>query len=176
MIDLIITSATFGSSVISCDTLTHEAVRSDHIAVLVDLDFDTKDKSGLTKSYRPLKGSKWYVWRERTEADFETWTKRTFSNFKEAYEDFNKTLTKAFEDTIPLKTTKDRDRKQQPCWWDGQVNTAKKSLNHFQRKFRKRNTIQNKASLIQAEDNFCKAKEEAQERWAAGLIDKFEAA
>ena len=70
VIDIIMTSATFWSSVISCDTLTHEAVRSDHIVILVDLGTDTKDKTDATKSYRPLKGPKWYEWRERTEADF----------------------------------------------------------------------------------------------------------
>ena len=51
---------------------------------------------------------------------------------------------------------------------------TKKSLNHFQRQFKKRNTPQNKTALQQAEDSFEEAKEQAKEEWAATLVDKFD--
>ena len=50
----------------------------------------------------------------------------------------------------------------------------KKSLNHFQRRFKKWNTPQNKTALQQAEDSFEEAKERAKEEWADTLVDKFD--
>ena len=50
----------------------------------------------------------------------------------------------------------------------------KKSLNHFQRRFKKRNTPQNKTVLQQAEDSFEEAKERAKEECADTLVDKFD--
>ena len=56
-------------------------------------------------------------------------------------------------------------RRAHPCWWDEQVRAAKKSLNHHQRRFKKRNTIQNKILLVQAEHGFVRAKGKGQARW-----------
>ena len=50
VIDLIITSATLSSTVASCDTLTYEIVRSDHIAILTDLAIDKKNDVYGTRS------------------------------------------------------------------------------------------------------------------------------
>ena len=41
-------------------------------------------------------------------------------------------------------------------------------------KFKKRNTVQNKLNLIAAEEEFKKAKEDAQESWTGELTEKFE--
>ena len=73
--------------------------------------------------------------------------------------------TSAYNEVIPVKKIKVRHRQKHSCWWNEQVKSAKKSLNHFQRKFKKRNTVQNKLNLIAAEEEFKKAKEDAQESW-----------
>ena len=174
VIDLIITSAGIGTLVKDCSTLTHESVRSDHIAILSDFDIDVQESMAQTKEVRQLRKVNWNDWRERTETDFSRWMLQDFECFDEAYEDFSNTLTSAYNDVIPVKTIKIRNRQKRPCWWNEHVKSAKKSLNHFQRKFKKRNTVQNKLDLITAEEGFAKAKEDAQESWTGELLDKFD--
>ena len=174
VIDLIITSVDIGNLVTSCSTLTHETVRSDHKAILSDIEIDTQETYTETKEMRQLKKTDWHKWRERTEQDFEGWPGSNVTRFDDAYTDFTTILTEAYNEVVPTKEVKFSNRRLHPCWWNDNVRSAKKSLNHHQRKFRKRNTIQNKLNLITAEDNFQKAKEDAQEKWTSDLIDKFE--
>ena len=50
VIDLVITSATHSSTVASCDTLAHEMIRSDHVAILTELTINkTSDCDGIRR-------------------------------------------------------------------------------------------------------------------------------
>ena len=149
-------------------------MRSDHISILTDINAGIQKSEIQTKVIRSMKKVDGHKWRERTEADFGSWLLQDFTNFEEAYEQFAKVLSAAFNDMIPAKTVKIAGKRSKPCWWDEQVKEAKKSLNHHQRNFRKRNTIQNKLQLVKAENDFKNAKVDAQERWAGALIEKFE--
>ena len=173
VIDLIITSTDMENLISSCSTLTHETVRSDHIPIITDINVDIQKSDIQRREIRSLKKADWHNWRERTEADFDIWLLQDFTNFEEAYDHFANTLSSAFDDMIPVQTVKASGKRSKPCWWDEKVKEAKKSLNHFQRNFKKRNTIQNKLQLVIAEEAFSNAKE-AQERWAGTLIEKFE--
>ena len=116
VIDLVITSADIAILVKDCSTLTHESVRSDHIAILSDMDIDVQDSTTQTKEVRQFKKVNWHEWRERTEADFGRWMLQSFSCFEEAYANFSNILTSAFNDVIPVKTVKIRNRQKHPCW------------------------------------------------------------
>ena len=149
-------------------------MRSDHIAILSDIDIDVQDSKTQTKEVRQFKKVNWHEWRERTETDFGKWMLQNFSCFEEAYADFSNILTSAFNDVIPVKTVKIRNRQKHACWWNEEVRSAKKSLNHFQRRFQNRNTVKNILDLIRAEEGFNKAKEEAQESWTSKLLERFD--
>ena len=70
VIDLIITSADIAPLVKDLSTLTHESVRSDHIAILSEIYVDVLDYSAQTKEMRLLKRVNWQEWTERAERDF----------------------------------------------------------------------------------------------------------
>ena len=53
------------------------------------------------------------------------------------------------------------------------MNAVKKHLNHCQKQYKMRSTPQNKQKLCIAEDNFEKAKTEAQETWSDRLVSEF---
>ena len=55
IIDLIITDAGLSTYVKSCDTLSHENVRSDHIAIISDIAIDNVKQQNASRTFRPLK-------------------------------------------------------------------------------------------------------------------------
>ena len=57
---------------------------------------------------------------------------------------------------------------------ESKCNTCKTTLNHWQRRFRNRNTIQNKNALIEAENQFEKANLNAMDNWSHSLNEKFD--
>ncbi|XP_063409131.1 uncharacterized protein LOC134692603 [Mytilus trossulus] len=59
-----------------------------------------------------------------------------------------------------------------PVWWDDAVKDSKKSLNQAQRKFKVKSTPNNFENLKQAEINFNKVKDLAQEEWGNNLAEK----
>jgi hypothetical protein len=73
---------------------------------------------------------------------------------------------------VPLIEIKKR-KLQKPCWWNSEVNAVKKHPNHCQKQYKMRSTPQNKQRLCIVEDNFERAKHEAQETWSDRLVSEF---
>ena len=67
-------------------------------------------------------------------------------------ESFYSVLNTLILDAIPEKEVKISSQKSKPCWWNNSVKLAKKTLNHWQSRFKNRNTIQNKNALVEAEN------------------------
>ena len=174
IIDLIISSSTLSNVVASCDTLSHEVVRSDHIAILTELSIDKKTDSDGTRNIRSFKKADWHAWKEMTDTKFSTWLNNPPKDLETAFSTFDQITNSCFEELFPIKTIKLSKRPKAPYWWNEDVRDKKKSLNHFQRRFKKRNTPQNKIALQQAEDKFNEAKERAKEAWANDLVDQFD--
>ena len=55
---------------------------------------------------------------EKEQTDFGRWMLQNFECFDEAFEDFSNTLTSAYNDVIPVKTIKIRNRQKRiiTCW------------------------------------------------------------
>ena len=174
VIDLVITSATLSSTVASCDTLTHEVVRSNHVAILTELAINKTSDCDGTRKFRSFKQADWHAWKEVTDTNFSTWLENPPNDLETAFTSFDQIIRNCFEEMFPIKTFKINSRPKAPYWWNDDVRDKKKSLNHFQRRFKKRNTPQNKTALQQAEDSFEEAKERAKEEWADTLVDKFD--
>ncbi|MEW8548508.1 MAG: reverse transcriptase domain-containing protein, partial [Candidatus Thiodiazotropha sp.] len=176
VIDLILTSASLSHLVSSCCTLTHEKVRSDHIPIYLDSSFDSKDVVSHTKSIKQIKKVDWTKWKSVNEDKFQGWLKNKTGEFDKDMESFYNVLNSSVQELIPEREVKVSKLKPRPCWWNENVKLANKNLNHWQRKFKNRNTIQNRDALLEAEIQLEKAKNEAMESWSNSLIDSFEKA
>ena len=120
----------------------------------------------------------WAKWKSVNEDKFQDWLKNKTGDFDKDVESFYDVLNSSVQELIQERTVKVHVSKQKhgPCWWDESVKLANKNLNHWQRKFKNRNTIQNRDALLQAEVQFEKAKNDAMEIWSDRLIESFEKA
>ena len=78
VIDLFIVTPRVVPQVVMCETMTCEAIRSDHIGVLLDV-YQTKKKSNITTEKYIISKTKWDVWRECTEEKFNAWNEESTS-------------------------------------------------------------------------------------------------
>ncbi|MEW8545066.1 MAG: reverse transcriptase domain-containing protein, partial [Candidatus Thiodiazotropha sp.] len=176
VIDLVLSSAEFAKYSLSSTTLTHEKIRSDHIAVLLEADFDVKSVEPSIRMIRPVKKADWGEWKEVTENKFENFVQSASGILEEDYPQFCELLNQSMDEVIPLKSVNLRKLNQHPCWWNSAVSKAKSHLNYCQKQYKLRSTIQNKENLISAETDFENTKQKAEEEWANDLIDVFQKA
>ena len=73
IIDLVLMSSEFQKHLTSCNTLTHESIRSDHISVLTDISICSDDTWGTPKKVWQLNKVDWNEWKNRTEHRFGEW-------------------------------------------------------------------------------------------------------
>ncbi|CAG2214330.1 unnamed protein product [Mytilus edulis] len=174
VIDLMLMNSNFQHNMISCDTLSHETIRSDHISILTNLRVCSEDNWGTPKKIWQLNKVDWEEWKRVTEERFGEWLENRPANNNSVdhiYQSFADIINATQKEMIPYKEIKPR-KHQKPCWWSSSVTSAKKHLNHCQKQYRMRNIPQNKQRLIIAEDNFDKAKEDAQEEWSNNLVNQ----
>jgi hypothetical protein len=111
----------------------------------------------------------------KTEHRFAEWIENRPTDdhtIDEIYQSFSDIITKTQEEMVPLIEIKKR-KLQKPCWWNSEVNAVKKHPNHCQKQYKMRSTTQNKQRLCIVEDNFERAKHEAQETWSDRLVSEF---
>ena len=95
-------------------------------------------------------------------------------NLEKDYVKFCELLNEVVEEVVPLKSVNTNKIIQHPFWWNSDVASAKKHLNHCQKQFKRRSTVQNKDQLIAAETVFENAKVKAEEEWSSSMIEAFE--
>ena len=176
VIDLVICSAGLVQYSGECSTLSHEKIRSDHIAIFFEADFDLTESGPSIRVVRPIKKADWRKWKEATESQFEDFKTQSSGNLEEDYARFCELLQDTMDTVIPQKTVKIRQHAARPCWWNEEVKEAKAEMNSCQKKYKQRNTIQNKDKLVEAESNLEEVKEKAQDEWTDRLLTSFESA
>ena len=176
VIDLVLCSAGLVQYSGECSTLSHEKIRSDHIAIFFEADFDLTESGPSIRVVRPIKKADWGKWKEATESQFEDFKTQSSGNFEEDYARFCELLQDTMDTVIPQKTVKIRQHAARPCWWNEEVKEAKAEMNSCQKKYKQRNTIQNKDKLVEAESNLEEVKEKAQDEWTDRLLTSFESA
>ena len=65
VIDSILMNASFKKSLESCDTLTHENIKLDHIGILLQLDVCSKDNKDTVKNIFQLNKVNWDNWKQK---------------------------------------------------------------------------------------------------------------
>ena len=176
VIDLVLCSAELVQYSRECSILSHEKVRSDHIAIFFEADFDLTESSPSIKVVRPIKKRDWRKWQETTEIQFEDFEAQSSGNLEEDYARFCELMQGTMDTVIPQKTVKIRQHATRPCWWNEEVQEAKTEMNSCQKKYKQRNTVQNKEKLLEAESNLEDVKEKAQDEWTDRLLTSFESA
>ena len=186
MIDLVLCSAGLVQYSRECSTLSHEKVRSNHIAIFFEADFDLTESSPSTNN-----GVKIYIllhhkihmkikciwkWQETTENQFEDFEAHSSGNSEEDYARFCELMQGTLDTDIPQTTVKIRQHATRPCWWNEEVKEAKTEMNSCRKKYKQRNTVQNKDKLCKAESNLEEVKEKAQDEWTDRLQTSFESA
>ena len=89
VIDLVLCSARLVQYSKECSTLTHEKVRSDHIAVIYEATFDRVDSSPEFRTVRSIKKTEWEKWKEVTEEKFENFEANSKGRMEEDYNRFS---------------------------------------------------------------------------------------
>ena len=128
------------------------------------------------KVVRPIKKADWGKWQETTEIQFEDFEAQSSGNLEEDYARFCELMQGTMDTVIPQKTVKIRQHATRPCWWNEEVKEAKTEMNSFQKKYKQRNTVQNKEKLLEAESNLEDVKGKAQDEWTDRLLTSFESA
>ncbi len=171
VIDLALTSESMYKDVISCETLSYENVKSDHIGILLEISSCVQEKTILKSD------PSWNIHK----CDFEQWKVTTNNQFRdiqfqenqdlnECYQIFEDTITNCMDMTIP-KTSKREKGPKKPCWWNRKVQEKKHALNQAQRKYKLRSTPTNLELLKEAEEEFDKSKDEAIEEWSINICE-----
>lgn len=75
------------------------------------------------------------------------------------------------EQNIP-KTCKSQKNIHRPCWWNKNTEKKKHYLNQCQKTYRGRSTPTNLTNLIEAENQYAKAKDEAVDEWSKHICQK----
>ncbi|VDI50931.1 Hypothetical predicted protein [Mytilus galloprovincialis] len=119
-----------------------------------------------------LKKADWKKWKESTKEKFQHFIFDREEKVQDLYNRFEKEIMECMEESIPKIEKKKFFAHRHPVWWDDAVKDSKKSLNQAQRKFKVKSTPNNFENLKQAEINFNKVKDLAQEEWGNNLAEK----
>lgn len=169
IIDLALTTQTTYKKSLECTTLTHENVKSDHIGIYVKL------HSCINDSKREDEVPKWNIhkcdlelWNQTTKDQFSNVQLNDDQNLEHMYQQFEDNFLNCMEITVP-KISKSSKKFNRPCWWNPEVGEKKHNLNKSQRTFKLRSSPTNLSSLIKAEEEYIKAKEDALEKWSENI-------
>ena len=173
VIDLFLVTPRVIPEVIMFETMTGEAIRSDHIGVLLEV-YQSRKESSATREKFIISKAKWDVWRDCTEEKFKEWNEagKKYGSVDEMAEDFMKVYTECMTEAVPRQEIKMHRSRRNPPWWNEDVKKAKNELNKAKKSFRRRNIPNNLEKLKQCEAQFEKIKEETKETWTKQLCDK----
>ncbi|CAG2243558.1 unnamed protein product [Mytilus edulis] len=173
VIDLAIISENIYNEVKDCITLTHESVKSDHIAVYLDVKSEEKiEDNQTTEEIWNLKKIDWNKWKNTTKQIFSSFEYVNREKTDDLYRRFEIEFEKCMEDTIPKIAKRKLISHRHPVWWNEEVKDFKRKLNQAQRRFKSRSTPENFQILKNAESEFQEITEKAQEEWGEHLGEK----
>jgi len=174
IIDLFLVSRNIYNNVRTCETLSHEKVKSDHIAVLLDVTFGKSQTEMNLENEEGwcIRKCNWGKWMEETEETFKHLIIDSKDSIEENYEKVENAMQHCMNICIPRVKRGKRSFHHHPPWWDEKVKEVKHNLNKSQRNFKLRSTPNNYQELVSVEEQFEIVKTEAQIEWSENLCDK----
>ena len=106
VIDLVLSSAGLVQYSKECSTLSHEKIRSDHIAVIYEATLDRTNSTPEFRTVRSIKKAEWGKWKEVTDEKFVNFVANASGRLEEDYSRFSELLHGALDVVIPQKTIK----------------------------------------------------------------------
>ncbi|XP_053372804.1 uncharacterized protein LOC128546371 [Mercenaria mercenaria] len=167
VIDLILITPTLRRKIECCQTLDHENVRSDHIAVLVKIeDGIPRGQNEYIEKYN-LRKVDWKAWNEETTVQFNEWNGSNNSNtsMDDLYDSFLRVFKNCMDKCIPKVRVPINHRKTTHPWTNEDVKTAKRDLNSAKRHFRRRKTPNLLLDLQEKEQIYKEVCEDAKSKW-----------
>ncbi|MEW8547197.1 MAG: endonuclease/exonuclease/phosphatase family protein, partial [Candidatus Thiodiazotropha sp.] len=174
IIDLFIVSPSVLTKCASCETLTHEYVRSDHISVKLALDCFGKVETVVREERYSIKNTDWSVWEEVTEEKFKTFNQSVDGDesMNVLYNNFITLFNDCIEEAVPKRQVKINGMRKRPLWYNDNVKKARAELNQARRAFKRRRTPTNLFILRQKEDEVGVVEENAKNIWTEELCQK----
>lgn len=173
VIDLYLVSPKLVQHVESCQTLSHENVRSDHIGVSLEL-FKLPEKDPVSVERWVISKTDWNIWNKCTEKGFKEWNKMTesFESMDEMAESFMEVYIKCLTEAVPKRETKVMNRRKKPPWWSEETQTARHELNMAKKTYKRRRTPINFKNLREKEESFMSRAENAKDDWTKNLCER----
>ena len=118
VIDLFIIKPHLNRNIMKCATLTHETVRSDHIAVLMDMADGTSDYSEAVERHQIYK-TDWMKWDSVSSEKFTKWIEDSEtsgnSDIEELCDSFTSVFKECTDDCVPKrKVNSDKKKTSTP--------------------------------------------------------------
>ncbi|MEW8548387.1 MAG: reverse transcriptase domain-containing protein [Candidatus Thiodiazotropha sp.] len=172
VIDLFIVTPRVIPEVVICETMSCEAIRSDHIGILLEV-YQGRQKDSAVFEKFMIRKAKWEVWRECSEEKFKAWNEAgtQYSCIDDMVEAFMEVYTECMVEAVPKSEIKVHSRRKKPPWWDDEVKVVKNELNKAKKSFRRRRTPNNFEDLKVCEARFEEVKEAAKISWTKQLCD-----
>ena len=170
VIDLFIVSPRVVPEVAVCETMSHEAVRSDHIGVMLEVYPKTRQDNAIFEKFIVRKAD-YSLWRECTEERFKQWNNSgiKYKSVDEMAEAFMDIYTECMIEAVSKKEIKKTNRRKKPPWWSDRVSESKQELNRAQKDFRRRRTPANFQILKSSEEAFEKVMADAKTEWTTAV-------
>ena len=167
VIDLVLTTPSIVKKISACQTLCHENVRSDHIAILVHLDDNiVSDQQANTYKYQ-LQKTDWELWDTTTREQFNEWiTEQSGDTSVDGmYQSFLDKFEQCVDDCVPQTKYNPNYRRKTPPWMDDNVKKKKNDLNVAKKHFKRRQTPQLLQELKTKEEEYTTSCTEAKSIW-----------
>ena len=176
IIDLFITNPELVPKVSLCETLTYEAVQSDHIGVLLEVCGDCSSVGNTLIEKYLLKKTDWTLWEECTKVEFGNWNSENehteWDSVEDMYISFKAVFDECREKSVPKRNIQNVNRRQKPPWWNDRMTELKKRLNKAKRTYKRRSTQNNFKEVETIESEFKVAEEEEKDLWMESLCEK----
>ena len=176
VIDFFITNPDLVPKISLCETLTYEAVQSDHIGVLLEVCVGCSSVGNTLVEKYLLSKTDWNLWEESTKDSFGDWNSvcehTEWESIEEMYSSFKKVFDECHENSVPKRNVQNDNRRRKPPWWNDRMTEIKKRLNNAKRTYKRRSTQSNFETIESVESEFKVAEEEEKDKWVESLCDK----
>jgi ribonuclease HI len=174
VIDLFVVNPQLIPRVELCATLAHEQIRSDHVAVLLEID-KVEPQDRKVEKYL-IGNTDWEEWNKVSESLFATWNTenaaREWVSVEDIYTSFNLVFNKCRDKSVPKKLVSCSRRRLAPPWMTDAVKEARHGYNVAKKGFKRRATDQQLHKLLESKRRRDEAEEEAKKQWVDGVCDK----
>ena len=130
VIDLFISNPDLVPKISLCETLTYEAVQSDHICFLLEVCANCTSVGNTLFEKYLLSKTDWTLWEESTKEAFGNWNieneQTDWESVEDMYLSFKAVFNECREKSVPKRNVKNVNRRRKPPWWNDRMTEIRK--------------------------------------------------